>query len=240
MKAFLLAAGKGTRLKPYTDAHPKCLIPIGGTPLLEIWLDLLAHNGISEVLINTHHHADQVAQFIASQRHRSSLSIKTVFEPQLRGSAGTLWDNRDFVASDTDFIIAYADNLTNLNLSKMVDFHKNIRSTKGVFTMGLITAPNPKACGIVTLDQHQKVVSFEEKPEHPKSDLANAGIYVTRNDIFDKLAALRPDRTGVMDIGYHLLPHLVGNLFGYHITEYLRDIGTPEAYQLALEQWPPK
>lgn len=240
MKAFLLAAGKGTRLKPYTDKHPKCLIPIHGIPLLQIWLDLLAHHGITEVLINTHHHADQVEQFISHQRSRNAMVLRTVYEPHLRGSAGTLLDNHDFVSAGEDFIIAYADNLTNLNLAKMIDFHKNIRSMGGVLTMGLITAPNPRACGIVDLDRHQKVVTFEEKPEHPESDLANAGVYVASSDIFDEPALMKNDPEKAMDIGFDLLPGLVGKMFGYHFTGFLKDIGTPEAYQLALEQWPPK
>ena len=59
MKAFLLAAGKGTRLRPYTDNLPKCLMPIQGKPLLEIWIDLFIAHGIDRVLINTHHFAEQ-------------------------------------------------------------------------------------------------------------------------------------------------------------------------------------
>jgi mannose-1-phosphate guanylyltransferase len=238
MKAFLLAAGKGTRLKPYTDQHPKCLIPIHGTPLLQIWLDLLARHGVNEVLINTHHHAEQVEQFLAQARRRSAMALHTVYEPCLRGSAGTLWDNRHFISPNANFIIAYADNLTNLNLTKMIDFHKNIRSMGGVLTMGLIKADNPKACGIVSLDPHQQIVKFEEKPAHPESNLANAGVYVAGCEIFEALAPLTGDPAHAMDIGYHLLPSLIGKMFGYPVKGYLKDIGTPEAYQMALAQWP--
>ena len=75
MKAFLLAAGKGTRLKPYTDSIPKCLIPIHGKPLLEIWLDHLREQNIREVLINTHHHAHQVEAFVRGYSHRRDIHI---------------------------------------------------------------------------------------------------------------------------------------------------------------------
>lgn len=64
MKAFLLAAGFGTRLRPLTNTVPKCLVPISGTPLLEIWLDLLLHHGVNEVLINTHYLHQQVHSFV--------------------------------------------------------------------------------------------------------------------------------------------------------------------------------
>jgi mannose-1-phosphate guanylyltransferase len=240
MKAFLLAAGRGTRLKPYTDRHPKCLIPIHGIPLLQIWIDLLARHGVTEVLINTHHHADQVEQFLNRARTGTTLEIHTVYEPQLLGSAGTIRQNSRFAAGDSDFIIAYADNLTNLNLAKMVDFHYHFRSMGGILTMGLIQAPDPRACGIVTLDKGSRIIRFIEKPQMPESDLANGGIYVCGHEIFDYLQ--NPDESGdeVVDLGHHILPHLTGKMFGFPIAPYfLKDIGTPEAYRQALEHWPP-
>ena len=239
MKAFLMAAGQGTRLRPFTDRRPKCLIPIHGKPLLGIWLDLLARHGITEVLINTHHHAGQVERYVAAARSGTPLALHTVHEPRLRGSAGTLWDNRDFVADDTDFIIAYADNLTDLNLVKMIDFHHRFRSMGGVLTMGLMRAPNPSACGIVTMDEHKRIIRFVEKPAHPQSDLANGGVYVASKDLYPYLADIAAENRPVMDLGHHLLPRLEGKMFGFQIApSYLKDIGTPEAYREALAQWP--
>jgi mannose-1-phosphate guanylyltransferase len=240
MKAFLLAAGKGTRLKPYTDRHPKCLIPIHGTPLLGIWIDLLARHGVTEVLINTHHHADQVEHFLNQVRARTSLVIRTVYEPQLLGSAGTIRQNSRFIADASDFIIAYADNLTNLNLAKMVDFHHHFRSMGGILTMGLIHAPDPKACGIVTLDEKSMIIRFIEKPQAPESDLANGGIYICGREIIDYLRNPNGGSHEVLDLGHHVLPLLTGRMFGFHIAPYfLKDIGTPESYQQALMHWPP-
>jgi mannose-1-phosphate guanylyltransferase len=237
MKAFLLAAGKGTRLKPYTLDHPKCLIPILGRPLLQIWLNNLEKHGIDEVLINTHHHADQVEQFIDGQRSATPMKLHTVYEPNLLGSAGTLWQNRGFITPDSDFIIAYADNLTNLNLGKMIDFHKKIRSMGGILTMGLIRAPDPSACGIVTLDDHYRVVNFVEKPHQPESDLANGGVYVAAADIFEEFKQLPIHRNEVFDLGYDVLPQFVGRMYGFRITDYLADIGTLHGYNTALTQW---
>ncbi len=237
MKAFLMAAGKGTRLKPYTDAHPKCLIPIHGVPLLAYWLDIFERSAISDVLINTHHHADQVEQYIDSQRNCRQLTLHTVHEPELLGSAGTLFHNRDFVAGEPDFVIAYADNLTNLNLGKMIDFHKNIRSMEGILTMGLIKAPDPTACGIVGLDHHNRITSFVEKPREPKSDLANGGVYIAATDVFDTIESAAQKGNAVLDLGYDILPQLVGRMYGYPISDFLTDIGTPQSYELALRQW---
>jgi mannose-1-phosphate guanylyltransferase len=237
MKALLLAAGKGTRLKPYTDDHPKCLIPILGTPLLKIWLDNLENHGIKKVLINTHHHADQVEQFIDSQRPATRMKLHTVYEPNLLGSAGTLWQNRGFFNGESDFVIAYADNLTNLNIGKMIDFHKKIRSMGGILSMGLIKAPDPTACGIVTLDDHRKVVRFVEKPSQPESDLANGGVYIAAAELFDELKQLPVSTGRALDLGYDLLPQLVGRMYGFRIADYLADIGTPQSYSTALTQW---
>ena len=239
MRAFLLAAGKGTRLKPYTDRHPKCLIPIHGTPLLKIWIDLLAKHGVSDILINTHHHADQVVRFIAQTQQETSVTLQTVYEPVLLGSAGTLWHNRAFVKSESDFIIAYADNLTNLDMSKMIDNHQQFRSMGGILTMGLINAPDPRSCGIVTLDRDGKVIRFVEKPDHPESDLANGGIYITSAEIYDLMGNGPEEQESVWDIGYHVLPLLAGKMYGFPTAPYyLKDIGTPEAYDAALRQWP--
>ncbi len=234
-----MAAGKGTRLRPFTDRHPKCLIPIHGKPLLGIWFDLLARHGIQEVLINTHHHADQVERYVANARPDTPMKLHTVHEPQLRGSAGTLWDNRDFVADQSDFIIAYADNLTDLDLVKMIDFHHRFSSMGGVLTMGLMRPPDPKACGIVTLDEDHRITRFVEKPTHPQSDLANGGVYVATKEIYPYLADIANESRSVIDLGHHLLPRLEGRMFGFIIApSYLKDIGTPEAYQEALAQWP--
>lgn len=240
MKAFLLAAGKGTRLKPYTDKHPKCLIPIHGKPLLQIWIDLLASNGVNELLINTHHHADQVEAYISKARPDTTMVIETVYEPDLLGSAGTIWRNRRFVQGQSDFIIAYADNLTNVNFLKMIDIHRHFRSMGGVLTMGLFNAPDPKACGIVTLDQHDKIIRFAEKPENPESDLANGGIYIAADKIFDLMqSTCQTGERQVLDLGHNVFPLLTGKMFGFRIAPYyLKDVGTPEAYKEALRQWP--
>ena len=239
MKAFLLAAGKGTRLKPYTDSIPKCLIPIHGKPLLAIWLDHLRQQNIQEVLINTHHHAHQVDAFVRGYSHRRDIHIVLSYEPELLGSAGTILHCRDFVDSEDDFMILYADNLTNVNLKRLATFHRNCREKEGVLTMGLFHSPNPASCGIAELDSDQKIVAFSEKPEKPQSSLANAGIYMASREIFACFPATPPNPSGsVLDFGHHVLPLLAGRMYGYPITEYLRDIGTIESYRQALTEWP--
>lgn len=236
-KAFLLAAGKGTRLRPLTDTVPKCLVPINGVPLLEIWIRQLEAAGISEVLINTHHLSDQVETFVSRMARETTLSLATVHEATLLGSGGTVWHNRDFVADADAFFVVYADNLTPLRLADMAAAHKQYRRRGGLLTMGLFHAANPSACGIAQLDSCGKILSFIEKPLHPTGDLANGGIYVADRSIFDHFP-VPPGDGGVLDFGHHVLPRLVGNLYGYEIGCYFRDIGTPESYQAAQQEWP--
>ena len=102
-RAFILAGGLGTRLRPLTERIPKCLVPLGDTPLLEIWLDELGHLGIELVRVNTHHLAAQVDAFAAT---RAAPHVETVYEPELLGSAGTLRANPDFFASGVELFWA--------------------------------------------------------------------------------------------------------------------------------------
>ena len=239
MRAFLLAAGKGTRLRPYTNHQPKCLIPISGKPMLAIWLELLERHGIEAALINTHHFAAQVQQFVTDISDQIQVAITLCYEAQLLGSAGTVWANRNFVAAESDFIIAYADNLTDLDLTDMIAFHRRCRRKGGVLTMGLMRAADPTACGIAELDKDNRIITFIEKPSQPKSNLANGGIYIASQALFDIMTTMPQARSdGVFDFGYHVLPALQGKMYGYEIKHYLKDIGTVDAYHQAAAEWP--
>lgn len=227
-KAFLLAAGLGTRLRPLTNEVPKCLVPIHGKPLLSIWLDICEQLETEEVLINTHHLAEQVKAWARTQK--APVTINLVHEEVLLGSAGTVAANRDFVRDAQDFYVFYADNLVHANLNVLKAFH--LRHNEAL-TIGLFRSPKPESCGIVTLDASGRVTSFEEKPAQPKSDLANAGIYVARQRLFDYLP-----RQGFADFGKDVMPKLVGHIRGCLLDGYLLDVGTPENYRKALEEWP--
>ena len=227
MKAFLLAAGLGTRLKPLTNDKPKCLIPIAGQPLLAWWLDLLLRHGVDEVLINTHHLPEQVTAFV--QPWTARLRITLAHEPALLGSAGTLRAHADFVHGEHAFFVLYADNLTDYNLSDFWTFH---RRHGGLLSMALFRTNIPQQCGIAELNSDDQVVAFEEKPLRPRSNLANAGLYVASPAVLP----LIPDLP-VADIGFHLLPQLVGRMYGWHPDAFLMDIGTLENLHRAEALW---
>ncbi|MGB8523753.1 MAG: nucleotidyltransferase family protein [Candidatus Acidiferrales bacterium] len=228
MKAFLLAAGLGTRLKPLTDRVPKCLLPIRGVPLLGIWLDLCRQYGINEVLINTHSHPAAVKQYV--QQNGQGLEIRVTEEKVLLGSAGTLIRNRKWTSSDSEFWVFYGDVLTNTNLARMGEFH---RDRKQLATIGVFEVSNPNQCGIVTVDRDGIVRDFVEKPAKPSSNLAFAGLLLATPAVFDFVSYQIPS-----DIGFHVLPKLIGRMAAYSIRDYLVDIGTPEKYADVQRTWP--
>lgn len=218
MKAFLLAAGKGTRLRPLTYNTPKCLVPICGKPLIEYWFDLFELYGISEVLINTSHLSETVGEYIKGNSR--GLTIKVVYEEILLGSGGTIKKNRDFVEGEDSFFVFYADTLTDINLYNMIEFHR--RHQKDL-TLAVFKVPNPRECGIIEMDNDSSIISFIEKPEAPVSDLAFAGIMLSGPGLMDFF----PDKD-VFDLGHDVLPQVVGSASGYIIDDYLLDIGTHE------------
>ena len=233
-QAFLLAAGVGSRLETLTREKPKCLLPINGKPLLEIWLELLQSQGVTKILLNTHWLHLQVEAFIAQwQRHNPIPRVTLFYEPVLLGSAGTILANRRWVTPGTPFLILYADNLTDVPVGNLVDCH----ARHGLpFTLGVFRAANPRRCGIAEIDSNDVVVGFEEKPSHPKSDWAAAGVYVTDDRIY-RLFPPAPDAGRSLDLGYHILPQLAGRMKAYYIHEFLMDIGTPASYQEAAVRW---
>jgi mannose-1-phosphate guanylyltransferase len=228
MKAVLLAAGLGTRLRPLTDTTPKCLVPIGGRTMLDIWLDALADLGVDEVLVNTHHLCEQVAIHMAGRD--GGPPVRLLHENTLRGSAGTLRAARGLLDGDPWFLAVNADNLTDYDLAALVAAHSR---GGAMATLTAFHAPRPSACGILEVDDDGYMVGFEEKPARPYGDLANAGMYAFSREVLDLIHGREP-----VDIGTHVLPRLVGRARVIGIgAAYLRDIGTPEALAEARITW---
>jgi mannose-1-phosphate guanylyltransferase len=227
MKAFLLAAGLGTRLRPITETTPKCMLVIDGRPLLDIWLDALYQAGVDEVLVNLHHLPEVVRSHIANRADPPR--VRTSYEPSLLGSAGTLLANRHWVDGEELFLACYADNLTDFDLRSLAVAH---RSHGGIATLTVFHSDRPSAGGVVELDESGTVIGFVEKPSKPASDLTNAGMYAFDPAVLDEI-----DGTPPKDIGYDLLPRLVGRARAVTVEGYFRDVGTPEAYRRAIQDW---
>jgi mannose-1-phosphate guanylyltransferase len=228
VKAFLLAAGVGSRLRPITDTIPKCMVVIDDRPLLDVWLDAFGGAGVDEVLVNLHHLPDMVRRHVGARP--GPPMIRTFFEPELLGSAGTLAANRHWVDGEEMFLACYADNLTDFDLRSLIDEHGK---HDAVATLTVFHSERPSAGGVVEVDGDGTVVSFVEKPTRPASDLTNAGMYAFHPSVLDEITEPPPN-----DIGFHLLPRLVGRARAIPVEGYFRDIGTVEAYRRAREEWP--
>jgi mannose-1-phosphate guanylyltransferase len=228
VKAFLLAAGNGTRLRPLTEKTPKCMVPVRGVPLLRIWLDLCRRFAIDEVLINIHAHAEFVRNYL--EQNAGGMRVRVAEEPELLGSAGTIRANRDWVASEDCFWIFYADVLNCADLGNMLNLHKRRRPAA---TLGVYRVPEPSRCGIVGVDEDGIIREFVEKPKQPASNLAFSGLMIGTSEMLDVI----PERVPA-DIGFHVLPQLTGRMVSFLISDYLIDIGTMENYSTAQATWP--
>jgi len=223
MRALLLAAGFGTRLKPLTDMIPKCLVPINGTPLLEIWLERLSSAGIREYLVNTHYLADQVEDYIAHSKYKSL--IKIVNEPNLLGTAGTLIANIDFFQGE-DGMLVHADNYCLADLGAFQKAHFD-RPKECLMTMMTFRSDDPHSCGIVELNQSGTVIGFHEKVTNPPGNLANGAVYILSAELLKKMST---NFHGAKDFSTEVLNRCVGNIYSYETSEIFIDIGTPKSY----------
>jgi mannose-1-phosphate guanylyltransferase len=188
----------------------------------------MARAGVDDVTVNVHHLAGVVSDHVATRV--GPPRVRLIYEPELLGSAGTLLDNRSWVDGEEAFLVCNADNLTDFDLRSLVGAH---RGDGAVATLAVFHSDRPSACGVVELDPAGTVTSFTEKPAEPVSDLANAGMYAFHPSVLDEIGGPPPH-----DIGYHLLPRLVGRARAVLVEGYFRDIGTPEAYRRARQEWP--
>ena len=230
MRALLLAAGLGTRLRPLTDTMPKCLVPIHGRPLLGYWLALLFDGGIERVLINTHWLGDQVRQYVEQSPWRSRVDL--VEEPDLLGTGGTVLANRDWFGPGP-FLVAHADNLTELDVGGLIAAHRS-RPAGCTITMLAFRTDDPRSCGILELDRQNIVQAFHEKVANPPGNLANAAVYIFEPEIVAALVRLgRPK----IDLSTEVIPSYLGKIFAVETTGYHRDIGTAESLLRANSEY---
>ncbi|MEW6329832.1 MAG: nucleotidyltransferase family protein [Pseudomonadota bacterium] len=231
MRALLLSAGLGTRLRPITDQLPKCLVPVSGRPLMEYWLRLLVHGGIRNILVNTHYRAAQVNDFIAGSEYVPYVTL--VHEEILLGTGGTLLRNREFFGADPVMLI-HGDNLSLFNVRDFVRAFEE-RPKGAEITMMTFDTDAPQNCGIVELDSFGIVRGFYEKVQNPPGRLANGAVYMLSGNVVGYLASLGKE---FIDFSTEVIPHFIGRMNTFHNKIYHRDIGTPESLSAAQSELP--
>jgi mannose-1-phosphate guanylyltransferase len=231
MRALLLAAGLGTRLRPLTNSVPKCLVPIHGRPLLDYWFDLLFDAGVERVLVNTHYFAEAVATHVRAGPFSDRVDL--TYEPELLGTGGTVLANAAYFG-DQSFLLAHADNLTDFDVRGLMASHAR-KPLECVLTMMAFRTDAPSTCGILELDARNVVQAFHEKVENPPGNLANAAVYVVDPPIIDFIRGL--DKSFV-DLSTEVMPHFLGRIYAVEHNGYHRDIGTLESLARAHEEFP--
>jgi mannose-1-phosphate guanylyltransferase len=227
LRALLLAAGLGTRLRPITDTTPKCLVPIAGEPLLGRWLRQLEQAGCEAVLVNTHYLAPQVETFLAAWP-RGPMAFHSVHEPELLGTAGTLLANRAFFRESTGLLI-HADNAMAGTLDGLLLAHRQ-RPSHCLLTMLTFRTDNPSSCGIVATDGQGVVTAFHEKVPNPPGNCANGALYAFDHSLLALLSAMDPP---VSDFSTEVIPALLGRIHTWPTDQPYLDIGTPAALAAA-------
>ncbi len=224
MRAVLLAAGLGTRLRPLTDKIPKCLVPIKGKPLLDIWCESLLSSGVEKILINLHYKHEVVEAHIDNSVYQKF--VQTVFEPELLGTAGTLLANKKFLNGE-DGLLVHADNYSEVDIADLITRHMQ-RPASCLMTMLAFRTPTPQTCGILQIDSENVLQQMFEKSAEDHGNLANGAMYVLS-------AELIADLNNETDFSNQVIPEYLRQIFVVETDRTYIDIGTPETYQLAQE-----
>jgi mannose-1-phosphate guanylyltransferase len=217
VKAVLLAAGFGSRLLPLTRDVPKCLIEVRGEVLLGRWLRILREIGVEQVIVNTHHLADQVDEYIRPHLDDGWAVVRR--EEEILGTAATIWTNRDLLSASETLVI-HADNYLDGDLGEFVEAHRS-RPARCVMSMLTVPCSDPSDVGTVGLDRDGVVVEFREKDGSSPFREANAAVYLLDEDGVRCTEGLR-------DFSTEVLPRLVGRIYAHAFSGTVVDIGTPE------------
>ena len=243
MKAMILAAGKGTRVRPITYTIPKPMIPIMQKPVMEFLLELLRQHGFNQIMVNVSHLANEIEGYFRDGQ-RFGVELGYSFEGKIVngelmgeavGSAGGMRKIQDFYPFfDDTFIVLCGDALINLDLTEAVRRHKEKGSIATIVTKSVPLKQVP-SYGVVVTDDTGRVKSFQEKPavEEALSTDINTGIYIFEPEIFDYIPSGVP-----FDIGGDLLPKLVAKnapFYGIRMDFEWVDIGKVPDYWRAIQ-----
>jgi mannose-1-phosphate guanylyltransferase len=221
MKAMLLAAGLGTRLRPLTYELPKPMVPILGRPVMEHILRLLARHGFDDVIANLHYFPDLIRGRFGDGSDYG-LRLAYSFEPELMGTAGGVRNARKHFGDET-FLVISGDALTDIDLTALMKTH---REKGGIATLALKRVDDPREFGVVIVADDGRIQGFQEKPDPAEalSNLGNCGIYVFEPEIFDYFP-----ETEFVDWAQDVFPALLDGDIPFHsheIDAYWNDIGS--------------
>lgn len=226
---MILAAGVGSRLDPLTRNVPKPMVPVVNIPVMEHIVHLLVKHGFTDIIANTHYLADQIEYYFNDGRSMGA-HIRFNREEELMGTAGGLKrvaEEFGFFDDDEPFLVVGGDDLTSVDLTKMLEFH---RERKSIATLALTTVADPSQFGVVVL-KDERIQRFVEKPKPgtAPSNLVNMGVYLFSPAILDQIPSGR-----FYDFGKDVFPAIQEAalpFFGYETQDYWRDVGNLREYR---------
>jgi mannose-1-phosphate guanylyltransferase len=234
MRAMILAAGLGTRLRPITYEMPKPMVPVLNRPVMEHILELLARHRFEDVIANLHWFPELIRERFGDGS-RFGVELRYSEEEALLGTAGGVRNAAGFLGED--FLVISGDALTDIDLAAMRDYH---RSHDGIATLATRKFADTSQFGVVITGSDGRVQGFQEKPDPAEalSDLANCGIYMFRSEIFDYFpsdgeskAAGTDDPAGFADWALDVMPALLEGdvaFYSHQVDAYWNDIGNLE------------
>ncbi len=232
MKAMILSAGGATRLYPLTYSLPKPLVPVMNVPVIEHIVELLKRHGFDEIVINLHYQAKLLISALGDGS-RFGVKIQYSVEEELLGTAGGLRQVAAQLDGDEPFLVIGGDTLTDLDLTSMLNFHRQHKALATVAVQPLADRQKNSEMGILELDGDDRVTWFLEKPGPSRGDAGHwgsGGIY-----LFDPSFLTRIPAKGACDLALQVFPELVRNreaFFGFSMgNAYWCDIGSHLRYR---------
>ena len=231
MKGLILSGGSGTRMRPLTHSIAKQLLPIANKPILHRALEQMSNIGIKEVAVVVGATADQVRESVGDGS-QFNLSVSYLEQDLPLGLAHCVKIAHEFLEDD-DFIMFLGDNMFEDELETIVD---NFRSQKAlpnfVAQVSVKRVANPSSFGVAAVDDHFQLISVEEKPKAPKSDLALVGTYCFSSRIHAAIDEIKPSARGELEIT-DAIQQLLNSGFHVGVSEvsgWWFDTGNPESY----------
>src|ERR671936_21663 len=227
MKSVVMAGGEGTRLRPLTSNQPKPMVPVVGKPCMEHIVELLHSHGLDDVIVTVAFLPQAIRSYFGDGE-TLGVNIEYSVEESPLGTAGSV--RLASAKLDDTFIVISGDALTDVDLTKIVDFH---RRKEAAVTIGLKSVENPLEFGIVVTDDEGRIERFLEKPSWGQvfSDTINTGIYVLEPEVLRHVPTDRP-----FDFSKELFPYLLEMgrpLYGYVMDGYWQDVGDLDQYRQA-------
>lgn len=225
MRAMILAAGEGLRLRPLTETVPKALVEVGGRPLIDYALNAVRHSGVEDVVINLHHLGDRIRDHVGDGR-RFGLRIAYSEERTLLGSGGGIRHARHLLGTGT-FVTLNADTIIDIDLAPVLRFH---RAKRAAATMVLRKDPRMEDYGLIHLEPTSRVGRFlaHRRPgaAEPLEPYMFTGVQVLEPVVFDHMPS-----EGAFSITEVTYPSMLGSgepIFGYPFEGSWLTVGTPD------------